>query len=397
MLLILFWTAVAFIAYTYAGFPLLVFLRALVCRRRYVSADITPALSMIIVAHNEAKSIRAKLDNCAALDYPQDLVEVIVASDGSNDGTNEIVASYEGRPVKLLALPRQGKIPALNAAAAAASGEVLVFSDATTMFASDALRALVRPLADPAVGGVAGDQRYFKQKDAANAGEHAYWSFDRMLKRAESAAGNTISGTGAIYAIRRALFRPAPSGVTDDFATSTGVIAQGYRLVFADDAIGYEEAAHTSGVEFGRKTRVINRGLRGVLARRELLNPLRHGFYSLQLFSHKVLRRLVFLPLLVLLAVNPFLWSEGMIYQATGILQAAVYGCALIGASASGTRVGRAKPFAIPFYFCLVNVACLVACVQLLRGRRIELWDPQRREGATLDTAMATVSQRRLA
>jgi glycosyltransferase involved in cell wall biosynthesis len=220
---------------------------------------------MVIVAHNEAAHIGAKLENILSLDYPHDRFDVVVASDGSNDETETIVRGYADRKVKLLSLPRQGKIPALNAAVAAATGEVLVFSDANSMYAPDALRALVRPLADPHVGGVAGDQRYFKERGGASAGEHTYWNFDRMLKQAQSAAGNVISATGAIYAVRRSLFRTVPSGVTDDFAVSTAVIAQGYRLVFASDAAAYEPAAKASGIEFGRKTRVMTRGLRGAL------------------------------------------------------------------------------------------------------------------------------------
>ena len=144
-----------------------------------------------------------------------------------------------------------------------------MFSDATRS-TPDALRALVRPFADPSVGGVAGDQRY-RSRDGADAiasGEQRYWDLDRLLKAAESRAGSTISATGAIYAVRRSLFRPVPPGVTDDFFTSTGAIAQGYRLVFAADAVAYEPVAKTSEVEWGRKVRVMTRGLRGVLMRR---------------------------------------------------------------------------------------------------------------------------------
>jgi cellulose synthase/poly-beta-1,6-N-acetylglucosamine synthase-like glycosyltransferase len=374
---IVFWSAVALVGYAYVGFPVLILLRGLLWRRPYATLENTPTVSLIIVAHNEAASIGSKLENALALDYPADRLEVLVASDGSTDGTDEIARGYAARGVRLMSLPRQGKIPALNTVVAAATGEVLVFSDANSIYAPDALRALMRPLADPAVGGVAGDQRYAKDGTAA-AGERAYWSLDRWLKKLESAAGNTISATGAIYAIRRSLFRECPSGVTDDFATSTGVIAQGYRLVFAGDAAAYEPVAKANGVEFGRKVRVMTRGLRGVLMRSALLNPLRYGFYSLQLFSHKVLRRLVVVPLLVLLAVTPLLWNEGPVYRAALVGQLAVYSLGLLGLLLGNTRLGRIKLFSIPFYFCLVNTACLVAAIRVLRGQRIELWEPQR-------------------
>jgi len=377
----LFWGAAALIVYTYILFPVVVFLRARIVRRPYAAAEITPRVSMIIAAYNEAKGIGAKLDNVLSLDYPSEQFEVIIASDGSNDGTDAIVRGYAGRGVKLLALPRRGKAPALDAAVAASTGEILVFSDANSIYAPDAIRALVRPFADPEVGGVAGNQVYLPKKTASGAtsdGEHSYWNFDRKLKQSQSKAGNAISATGAIYAIRRALFQGVPVGVTDDFATSTSVIVQGYRLVFAPDAIAYEPAAEKSGVEFGRKTRVITRGLRGVLVRRELLNPFRYGFYAAQLFSHKVLRRLVVFPLLVLFLVSPLLWSPGIIYKLATIGQAAFYGCGMIGWLFGGTRIGRLKIFTIPFFFCMVNAASLIAALNILRGRRIDFWEPQR-------------------
>jgi len=382
MSLALFWSAAAMIGYTYLLFPAIVFLRGLFVRRTYATAEITPPVSLIIAAHNEESSIGAKLDNILSLDYPRDLLEVIIASDGSSDRTNEIVQRYTGQGVRLLALPRQGKAPALNAAVAASAGEILVFSDANSMYAPDAIRALVRPFADPQVGGVAGNQQYLPREatGASNDGEHSYWNFDRKLKRAQSQAGNTISATGAIYAIRRVLFDPVPQGVTDDFVTSTGVITKGYRLVFAPDAVAYEPLAESSRAEFGRKVRVITRGLRGVGMRRELLNPFRYGFYALQLFWHKVLRRLVVFPLLILLAVNPLLWHRGPVYRIAALLQAGFYLCGALGLLLGKTAVGRLKIFTIPFYFCMVNLAALQATLNVVRGRRINTWEPQRAE-----------------
>jgi hypothetical protein len=167
-------------------------------------------------------------------------------------------------------------------------------------------------------------------------------------------------------------------GVTDDFTISTGVIAQGYRLVFAPDAIAHEPAASSSELEFGRKVRVISRGLRAVMVRRELLNPFRYGFYALQLFSHKVLRRLVVFPLLALLASSPFLWREGVFYRAVTLVQVAFYGLGVSGLWLGRTRLGRRKIFTFPFYFCMVNAASLLATLNMLQGRQIVLWEPQR-------------------
>lgn len=381
----LFWATFTAIVFTYVVFPAIIFVRGRLVRKPVRSAEITPAITMVIAAHNEAANIGAKLDNVLAMDYPREQLEVIVASDGSNDGTNEIVRGYAEHNVRLLALPRQGKAPALDAGVAAAQGDILVFSDANSMYHPQSLRALARPFADPEVGGVAGNQVYIAEpgEGLTGDGEQSYWSFDRKLKQSQSASGNAISATGAIYAIRRSLFRGVPVGVTDDFAVSTDVIAQGYRLVFAPDAIAYEPVASTGGIEFGRKVRVITRGLRGVLiVRRELLNPLRFGFYAFQLLSHKVLRRLVAFPLLLLLLLSPLLWNAGLIYQLATVLQLAFYGCALLGMLLRNQRIGRAKILTIPFFFCMVNVASMIAAINLIRGHRIDFWEPQRPAGA---------------
>lgn len=379
--LIIFWLMVALIAYTYVGFPLLLLLRGWLWRRPYATSDATPKISMIIAAYNEEDVIGEKLDNILGLDYPSDLLEVIVASDGSDDRTNEIVASYAGKGVKLLALPRAGKASALNQAVAIATGDLLVFSDANSMYDRNALRALVRPFGDPQVGGVAGNQVYLKKNQhASSAGEHGYWNLDRLLKQAEDRAGNTISATGAIYAIRRSLFQPVPEGVTDDFVTSTRVIAQGYRLVFAADAIAYEPVAASSGREFGRKVRIMTRGLRAVIVMRELLNPLRYGFYAVQLFSHKVLRRLLVFAFIALFISNLFLLSHGVFYQITMVAQVMFYACALVGLFLGHTRLGRLKLFSYPFFIAMVYLAALMATINLLRGRTITSWQPQRQE-----------------
>jgi cellulose synthase/poly-beta-1,6-N-acetylglucosamine synthase-like glycosyltransferase len=379
--LVLFWVAVFLIVYTYIGFPLGVVLRGLLWHRPYKYEEYTnpPTVSIVISAYNEAKSIAAKLDNILALEYPQDRLTVVIASDGSTDDTNAIVEQYGEHGVKLLSLPRVGKAAALNAAVNASSGEILVFSDANSMYKTDAIQELVRPFANSKIGGVAGNQVYKSEVSGDSTdGERAYWSFDRMLKQFQGKAGNTLAATGAIYAIRRSLFRPIPDGVSDDFVTSTGVIVQGYRLVFAPEAIAYEPVAATSQVEFGRKVRVIIRSWKAFIFMRKLLNPVHYKFYAIQLFSHKILRYLVVFPLLALFLISPFLWKTGFIYQVATVGQVAFYSCALLGWLLNRTRFGRKKIFTLPFYFCMVNAASLVAIVHVLRGHQIKHWEPQR-------------------
>jgi cellulose synthase/poly-beta-1,6-N-acetylglucosamine synthase-like glycosyltransferase len=384
MTAILFFFALAVLAYAYLGFPILLLARSRLVRRPHRSGDHEPTVSLIICAHNEVSSIGEKLENIRQLDYPSDRLEVIVASDGSTDGTDDLVRSRSDSGVRLLSLPRLGKIPTLNAAVAEARGEILVFSDANSMYERSAVRALVRPFVDSRVGGVAGDQRYAKAASVVDEGEgeRAYWNIDRKLKQWQSVSGSVTSSTGAIHAVRRSLFRVVPSGVTDDFWISTNVVAQGTRLVFAGDAIAIEPAASSSGLEFDRKVRVMTRGLRGVWLMRELLDPFRHGFYSVQLLSHKVLRRLVFVPLAVLAVTAPLLWADGMIFRLATLGQSALYGAAALGGLIpSRGRVSRIA--SIPFFFCMVNAAAAVATVNLLRGKTIESWEPRREAAAS--------------
>jgi cellulose synthase/poly-beta-1,6-N-acetylglucosamine synthase-like glycosyltransferase len=377
---LVFWLAGTLIGYTYVGFPLIVLLRGRLLPRDHRSGPATPTVTVVIAARNEVAVIAEKVDNVLALDYPADRLELIVASDGSEDGTVAAARSRGDARARVLDLPRVGKAPALNAAVAQATGEVLAFTDANSMLAPDALRALVAPFADEQVGGVAGDQRYLDGDGAPGvaAGERGYWNFDRALKLAESRAGNVISATGAIYAVRRALFRPVPDGATDDFAVSTAVICQGRRLVFAPGAVAYEPVGASAEIEFGRKVRVMTRGLNGVLLRRELLDPRRHGFYALQLLSHKVLRRLMVVPLLVMGAAAARLAPRGRLYAGVAAGQAAILGLGAAGLLTGRRRSARIPLLALPAYFCLVNLASLQAALNVVRRRPIDRWEPRR-------------------
>jgi GT2 family glycosyltransferase len=381
---LVFWTSAALIGYGYAGFPLLVWLRGRLVRRPAVGAEIRPVVSIVIAAHDEARTIEAKLDNLAALTYPRDRLEVVIASDGSTDETVARITARAAEGVRVLDLPRVGKADALNAAVAASRGEVLVFSDANSLYDPAAIEALVRPLADPAVGGVAGNQVYVDAAEApgAGGGETAYWALDRRLKRAQAGAGSVISATGAIYAIRRELFRPIPPGVTDDFYTSASVVAQGRRLVFAADAVAYEPVASTGALEFGRKVRVMTRGLRGVLLLRELMDPRQHGFYAVQVFSHKLLRRLLVVPLLAMAASGVALWRAGPVYRLATAAQVGVAAAGIAGLALHDRPAGRSRLLAVPAYFLLVNAAALAALRNVLTGKRIDRWSPQREAAA---------------
>lgn len=376
-----FWLSVGFLAYAYGGFVLLVAAVGHWRRRHVRTAPVAPTVSLIIAAYNEQAVIAERLENALVLDYPSKRMQIIVASDGSSDATEEIVARYAGGGLLLLPLPRRGKIHALNAAVRHASGEILVFSDANTMCDRHAVRALVRNFADASVGAVAGHTSYRLRADSESSsrGERVYWNYDTWLKQLESLTGSVVSAHGGLYALRRELYRPVPDpAVTDDFAISTGAVEQGFRLVFEAEARAMEFAVPEAQREFRRRVRLMTRGLRGVLLRRRLLNPFQYGFYAVVLFSHKVVRRLAPIPLLVLAASSVYLASSGPIYLAAAAGQALFYGMAVIGFILRRTRLGGRKAIYIPFYYCMANAASAVALVQFLLGQRIESWQPQR-------------------
>ncbi len=375
-----FWLAATILGITYVGFPILTLARARLRPRPYTREDITPSVSVIIAAYNEADVIGDRIENLLALDYPAERREFIIVSDGSTDRTDEIVSGYATRGVQLIAPGRVGKGAALERAVQGSTGEILVFSDANSQYAPDAIRALVRAFADPTVGGVAGNQVYLPEggSDATVVGERGYWDFDRLLKRSQSAAGNVTCGTGAIYALRRHHFGSIPEGITDDMLNTMRVIDGGQRLVFAEDALAYEPVAPSGDLEFRRKVRIMTRSFRCLILMRRLFDPRRTGWYALQLLWHKVLLRTAILPLAALAIASPLAWSRGRVYRVATVGQAICYGHAAAGIALAGRPIGRKAPLAIPAYFLMVNLAAARAMLNLVRGERIDRWEPRR-------------------
>jgi cellulose synthase/poly-beta-1,6-N-acetylglucosamine synthase-like glycosyltransferase len=373
-----FWLSALALAWTYVGFGLVCLVRAVLFARPVKRRPIRPTVSVVLAARNEEAAIAERIENLMGLDYPVDRLEIIVASDGSTDETVDMARRYGSGRVRVLDLPPDGKARALTRAVEHSSGKILVFTDANTRFRSDALAALVAPFADPDVGGVAGDQRYLPHGSRRDGvGERTYWDVDRVLKTAESAAGNTIAATGAIYAIRRELFEPIADGVTDDFITSTAVIARGKRLVFEPAAVAEEPVASDHRVEFGRKVRIMTRGLRGVALRRGLLDPRVSGFYAVQLLTHKVLRRLMVFPIVVAVTASFRQRRQSRLHAAISAGTVAIATLGIAGLAVPRT-LGSHPAFALPAYFLVVNAASLVAAWNLARGRRIVRWEPQR-------------------
>jgi cellulose synthase/poly-beta-1,6-N-acetylglucosamine synthase-like glycosyltransferase len=380
-MILIFALCVALMLWVYIGYPLFLLLLSRLTKGEPVQlAPITPPVTLIISAYNEGEIIRAKIKNSLALDYPAELLEVIVVSDCSDDDTEAIAGEYANRGVRLLCLEkRSGKTAGLNVAVPKARGEIIIFSDANAMYHRMAVRHLVRNFADPTVGCVTGESRYEVDANAADstASENLYWRYELALKKLETKTGSLVGGDGAIYAIRKALFRPMRPEDLSDFVNPLQIVAQGYRNVYEAEAFSFERGAESFEKEFGRKVRIINRAWRGLWRVRQVLNPFRFGFYTVQVLSHKLLRWLIPVFMAGAFGANFFVLNFGKLHQIVFAVQIAFYVLAFIGWLQS-RRPAISRLFYVPYYFCLVNYASLLGIISNYRGQKFAVWNTVR-------------------
>lgn len=383
---IVLWTCAALIVYVYVGYPLLIAI-ARGCRRRRVAPDYPgdaalPAVCLVIAAHNEESVIEAKLLNSLAVDYPHHLLHVLVVSDGSTDRTNEIAGRYASSRVELLAIAvRQGKVNALNAALPRARGDVVVFSDADTMLARDAVRKLVGHFSDERVGAVSGNVHVTGAAGAYAASESMYYRYERFIQTCESRLGAVIGADGGLYAIRRSLFRPVPRDVViDDFVISMTVACLGFDVRYEPDAVAHEGGTLSPEEEFQRKVRIVAGGIQALQSRAGVparTQPLLLWAYA----SHKVLRWL--LPCAL---GGAFLASAGLASEPryAGVLaaQLAFYGVAALHTRWPQSLRALERVSVVPYYFSLMNAAAAVGLWRGVRGRQGAVWTRTRRYAA---------------
>jgi len=376
---IVFWIAVAAIAYTYAGYPLLLMILSRFRSKPVLRRDFSPPVTVIIAAYNEERDIAHKLENTLALDYPKSKLEILVTSDCSSDRTDEIVKSFADRGVRLHRQEeRLGKTAAQNAAVEKATGEVLLFSDATTHYEPDVLRQLIPSFADNSVGCVTGNVIYAHAADSSvSHGTRSYWNYEFLLKKHESAITSLIGVCGCMYAVRKTAYVPLYHEACSDFLMATMMVRQGLRAVYEPDAVCVEEPNAKGSKELAVRVRIITQTLADLWRNRDVLNPFRKGFYSVQLLSHKVMRYLVPLFLIALLVTSGLLAFSSLFYAAIFIAQVGFYLAA--AASALMVRVGiNSRLLALPQYFVITNLACLLALFKLVRGERYVRWEPVR-------------------
>jgi cellulose synthase/poly-beta-1,6-N-acetylglucosamine synthase-like glycosyltransferase len=374
-----FWTGAGALLYTYAGYPLLLALISSLKTRTVLRGELTPKVSIIITAYNEERALKAKLENTLKLDYPVALTEIIVASDCSSDRTDEIARNFTDRGVRLVRqTQRLGKTAAQNLAVTEATGDIIVFSDATSHYPAGVIQQLLPSFADPTVGVVAGRLVYV---DASNSrvgkGARSYWDYETFLKRHESRVWSLIGASGCLYAVRRSAYVPLYPEACSDFIIATKMVEQGLRAVYEPAAVCTEETNRRTDKEMKMRVRVIAQTFTDLWRHRSMFNPFKSGFYAVQLFSHKVMRYFMPFVLLAMLISSSILATGSRFFFVLAAAQFLGYLSAF--AAWMLERLGvHNRLLALPQYFVLANAASLIGFYKFLQGERYASWEPIR-------------------
>ncbi len=371
-----FWILMALAAYSYAGYPLLLLLLP---RRAHASTDsgAVTAVSVIIAARNEAGRIADKIANTLALSHPGVRLEVIVASDASDDSTDEIVGRFADKGVILARSPeRRGKEHAQRVAITASSGEVLIFTDAGTTIPQESLSAILASFRDPEVGALSSVDRIIAD-DGVEQGEGLYVRYEMWLRDLEASFNTLVGLSGSFFAARRVVCQDWDTRIPSDFGTALNCARLGYRAVSSRDVIGLYRNISDPSKEYGRKLRTVLRGMVGLQHRVEVLNPSRFGAFAFQVFSHKLMRWAVPWFLLLGFVVNLFLLSGSPLYRLTAA------GLLLLFTSPLLTRflpfIAEISVVRFASFFVEANLAILQASLRVMRGHTMTTWEPSKR------------------
>jgi cellulose synthase/poly-beta-1,6-N-acetylglucosamine synthase-like glycosyltransferase len=367
------------IIYTYIGYPLLVWLLSVFRPRIVKIGAFEPRVTLIITAYNEEKDIREKLENTLAIDYPKEKLEILVASDCSSDETDGIVRSFADFGVKLHRQPeRRGKTAAQNAAVELANGEIILFSDATSMYEPNVLREILPNFADDTVGCVAGKLVYVDKTDSSvGKGAKGYWNYETFIKESESRACSLIGASGCLYALRKSAYVPMYDEACSDFIICTLIFERGLRTVYEPKAICTEETNRRTDKETKMRVRVIGQSYTDLWRHSRMLNPFKSGFFAIQLISHKIFRYAVPLFLILIFLSSAVLAIDSLFFSFILGLQIVFYLFAFVARIAENS-LGRISIFAMPLYFVLANWASLLAFYRFLRGETYARWEPIR-------------------
>jgi cellulose synthase/poly-beta-1,6-N-acetylglucosamine synthase-like glycosyltransferase len=374
----IFWTSVFLVIYPYLGYPLLVFVGGLIWPSLVSRQPQQSAVTVLIPAYNEADCIAKTIQNKLDQNYPKDKLQIIVTSDGSTDGTDDIVRGFAAQGVEFLSRKtREGKAAALNEAVKHARGDIIIFSDANSLFDREAIRFMVENFADHEVGYVTGSLHLVTEDTAPSGSDGGvYLRYENFLRTLETRFASIIGVNGGVDAIRKSLYTEIPSALITDFVLPLRVIAQRFRVVYDPRVISHEVANRQLGTEFRMRVRVALRALQGLIYMRRLLNPIRYPVAAFCLISHKLLRYMTFLFLPIALAANIKLAFTEPLYQWMLAVHLTAYALALLGLLAGLPRSLR-KITAVPSYFLLSNMAFSLAMLKFLRGEKMATWRPR--------------------
>jgi cellulose synthase/poly-beta-1,6-N-acetylglucosamine synthase-like glycosyltransferase len=369
-----FFSFLFFSVYSYAIYPAVVYVMSRVLNNPWDKGDIAPPITIVISVYNEEKVIEQKLKNALSLKYPEGLLEIIVISDGSSDRTNEIASMFKDSRLVLKAFPeRSGKTACLNRVVPEAKGDIILFTDANSMFPSDILLKLVRNFPDQNVGLVTGWTKYAQVgEDKETTG--VYSKLEKMTKYWESLISSCVGADGAIFAIRKELYKPLDDQDINDFVIPLDVISQGKRVVLDPNVCCFETPSAGQGSEYRRQARITNRTLRAILKHPRFLNPFSHGTFSFFLLSHKFLRFLVPFFVAGAFLINLFLLKVSPIYIGLIFVQLLFLGLGL--ANLVGKVDGRVAN--ICKFFLITLSAQFTGWIRRFRGISDTMWTPQR-------------------
>lgn len=388
---LMFWTCAALTVYSYVGYPFLLgFLSIFPIWRRTGKAETfspstpertrLPFVTMLISVYNEEEVIEEKIRNTMALEYPKDLLEVFILSDGSTDRTHEIVRSYAKEGVVLLEYPgRIGKTACLNRTMTNVHGDIVVFSDANSIYPADAVKNIVDGFSDPSVGFVTGYTKY--RRGGENEGVRSiglYSRIEKTTKALESKIGSCVGADGAIFGIRKELYKPLKETDINDLVIPLSIVRQGYRGILKENAHCIERSAGDIAGEYQRQVRITNRSLRAIFSNADLFNPLNGGIFSFFLFSHKLMKFLVPFFLLGWFVSSIGLVNSGSVYTVTFMAQCGFLAIAL-ESRRKGKRIFSPRFFALVSDFMVINMAVMQGWLKYMRNERYTTWSPTRR------------------
>ncbi|WP_209438254.1 glycosyltransferase [Natronococcus sp. JC468] len=380
-LLVVLGTSALLLVHSYFLYPAtLALLAQLISTPDSTGSDTLPSVALVIAAYNEEEIIAEKIENSLALEYPADRLSIVVFSDASSDRTDEIVRSYADEGVELVRVEgRVGKTECQNRVVDRVDEEVVVFSDANSMYEPDAIRELVAAFG-PDVGCVVGELTY--RDSSAVDGESVYWRYESLLKCLESAVGSSVTGNGAIYAVRASSYVPLRRDAISDFAEPLAIVRNGQRVAYTADAVARERTEATVDDELARRCRIVTRSWHTVANNAALLNPVRYPLFSFQLLSHKVLRWLspLFLAGAFLSNLGLVLVAPSPLYLAAFGAQVVFYGLATVGAALDRAAVSPPTIVHVPHFFLVANYGMLAGLWNFLRRENIVTWNTTSRE-----------------